>query len=518
MNTKLSADLIINNVSIITMNSKHPTANGVAIADGKFIGLLNKNESWPLTTNGKYIDGKGMTLLPGFIDAHFHLKGEISNNFSISCDRDSVKSIVDIIRLLKNQAETLLKGKWIRAINYDVFHLEEGKHPSRWDLDKASIHHPIRLRHVTRHASVLNSVALAKADIHAHSIDPPGITIERDSVTNEPTGLILGGDAWLSKDIIPPLSINELTIGATKLQKNLLSKGIVAISDATPTNTIFDLQFWSSQIENTWIIPIQFMTNINNYEQMFNFAKKLSGNAANLLKMGPIKVVMESIPEPHPNLEEMTEIAIQATKSNVPLAIHVVEPEMILIGLEAIRQAMSQYPNIHLHHRFEHLSLCPEDFLSEISELGISVVTNPTLIYDHGDRYLHDVDSTLHEWLYRMSSVISSDILLAAGSDAPVANFNPWIGIKTSCTRLTASENILGLNEKVDRMQALKLYTINAAKVTSPENTRGMIYPGYDADFICLKDNPLTCPINDLANITVIETWINGQCVFNRPN
>lgn len=512
----MPADLIIDKVSVITMNPKQPFASGVAIANGKFIGLLDENNTWPLTSNGQYIDGKGMTLLPGFIDTHFHLKGVISKNFSVSCDSSSVKSIADIIRLLKKQSESLLDDTWIRAINYDVFHLDENRHPSRWDLDKASMLHPIRLRHVTRHASVLNSFALTKAGIDAKSIDPPGITIERDSVSNEPTGLIHGGDAWLSKDVIPPLTIDELNFGATKLQKNLLSQGIVAICDATPTNTTFDLQFWSSQIENSWVIPIQFMTNINNYKHMKIFSKKLSYNAAHLLEMGPIKVVMESVPETHPTLNELTEIAMHATKSDIPLAIHVVEPEMIFNGFEAIRQAMNKYPNKHLRHRFEHLSLCPEAFLPEIAELGISVVTNPPLIYDHGDRYLHDVESSMHEWLYRMNSVVESDILLAAGSDAPIANFNPWIGIKTICTRLTASGETLGLNEKLDRMQALKLYTTNAAKVTNWENIRGMIYPGYNADFICLQENPLTCPINDLENITVIETWVNGNLVFSK--
>jgi len=511
---KIPADIVIYNVTVITMNSKNPVVSGVAIAGNKFIGLLDKNDDWPLSSSGQAIDGKGMTLLPGLIDAHFHLKAEISNDFSISCDNHSVKSITEIISLLKYRAKFTLENQWLRAINYDVFYLKECRHPSRWDLDEASTNHPIRLRHVTRHASVLNSRALALAGIHIDSIDPPGVTIERNELTNEPTGLILGGDAWLSKEVIPPLTHDELTIGATQLQNRLLSKGIVAISDATPTNTVFDLKFWSSQIENSWPIPIQFMTSINNYEQMFHFTKKLTNQEAQFLEMGPIKVVIESVPELQPNLEKLTSIAMRATKANIPLAIHVVEPEMILIALEAIRLAMNEYPNRHLRHRLEHLSLCPEAFLKEISDLGISVVTNPPLIYNHGDRYLNDVDSSMHEWLYRMNSVLTANINLAAGSDAPIASLDPWIGIRTSCTRITASGNTLGLNEKLERMQALKLYTTNAAKVIGWETSRGMIYPGYNADFICLTENPLTCTIKQLNNLTVIETWINGKRVF----
>src|SRR5699024_10280419 len=98
-------------------------------------------------------------------------------------------------------------------------------------------------------------------------------------------------------------------------------------------------------------------------------------------------------------------------KQKIPLAIHVVNPEMVAIAIEAIRYAQEE-TKVHLLNRLEHLSLCPESFLEDIAHLQLTVVTNPSLIYDHGDRYLHDVELPFHPWLYRMNSVVEAGIPL----------------------------------------------------------------------------------------------------------
>lgn len=516
MSDNKRADFIIYNVSVITMNPDTPMAYGVAITDKKFIGLLDKNDKykWSLAPNGQYIDGQGMTLLPGFIDAHFHLKAQISKLFSIDSSKHKVSSIGEIIQLIKNHANTLQKETWIRAVNYDPFYLKENRHPTRWDLDKATSKHPIRLRHVTRHVSVLNSKGLKQAGISRHTVDPPGVNVERDLRTNIPTGVIFGGDAWLSKHIVPPLDKTYFNQGVHHLKTLLLSNGIIALQDATPTNTTSDLQFWSNKVEEGWPIKIQLMTEIDNHEQMASFLQHELPNTSTI-QMGPVKVIMESYPQLQPGIEELTYIAIKASERGTPLAIHVVEPEMVTIALEAIKQADPLLKK-EINHRFEHLSLCPDAFLPDIADLGISIVTNPSLLHDHGDRYFTNVHPSEHDWLYRMNSLKKSGIQLAAGSDAPVASLNPFIGIQTACTRSTLSGNILGINEKLDRVQALELYTTGAAKVAGWDRSLGMIYPGYDASFILVDNNPLTCPDQLLANIQVFQTWINGELVYKK--
>ena len=204
MSLYIPADLIIENVTVMTMDPLFPIARGIAVAKGKILGLLHSNQqNWPLAPHGKHLDGEGMFILPGLIDAHCHLRAEISKNLSVSCGKEDASSIPEVIEAIQRRADLTPHKEWVRATGYNPFYLKENRYPTIAELDSATVNHPVRLRHVTRHASVLNSFALRLAGIDRYSTDPPGVKVERDALTNDPTGVIYGGDHWLSQSIIP---------------------------------------------------------------------------------------------------------------------------------------------------------------------------------------------------------------------------------------------------------------------------------------------------------------------------
>ena len=150
------ADLVIENVSVITMDRQFPFANGVAVVNGKIAALLTNNEQkWPIKPGGMRVNGEGMTLLPGLIDAHCHLRAQTSMNLAVPCSRNKINSIEEIILAIREHAKRLPTGTWIRATGYDPFFLTENRHPNRWDLDKAAPNHPVRLRKSDRSHVVL---------------------------------------------------------------------------------------------------------------------------------------------------------------------------------------------------------------------------------------------------------------------------------------------------------------------------------------------------------------------------
>ncbi|WP_050616107.1 amidohydrolase [Bacillus testis] len=512
------ADLVIYNATVLTMDPLHPYAYGVAVAKGKVIGLLDHHDvTWPLSTRGKAVDAKGSVLMPGLIDAHCHLRAQITQQSSVPCDKDHVGCLEDIIRALKQEADQTPKGNWVRGSGYNPFYLKEKRHPTRWDLDKVSQDHPIRLRHITRHASVLNSAALTLAGIGTETLALPGSSIERDP-SGIPTGVIYGADAWLSENVIPPLSTEDLHKGAAQLHTNLLAAGITAVQDATPTNNLFDLSFWSACLQDGWQINIQLMACQENHQQLVSKANPLiSAEQSHLLGIGGIKIVMEANPDLFPTLDKLTKMAIQAAANDLPLAMHAVDPEMICAALEAIQAAKAKHPETRTLFRIEHLSLCPDVLLEGLKQSGAIIVTNPGLLYAHGDRYRKDVPPEEHSWLYRMGSLCRAGIALAAGSDAPVASYNPWIGIYSACTRKTESGHTLAPAEKISRMQALTMYTTAAAKAAGWEKERGMLKAGYIADIISLDRNPLTCPKEELKEMAILTTWIAGEEVYKHP-
>ncbi|MGM9922751.1 MAG: amidohydrolase [Bacillus sp. (in: firmicutes)] len=512
---KIPADTIIENVSVLTMDPSHPYTKGIAIANGLIVGLLDDNAVWPLASAGKRINGEGKTLLPGIIDAHCHLRAQISHNLSVPCGREDVCNIEEIQKAIHERAAYTSPGTWIRAAGYDPFYLYERRHPTRLQLDEAAPNHPVRLRHITRHVSVLNSVALALAGIGADTPDPPGVNIERDGKTGIPTGIIYGGDAWLSQHIVPPLAADELQSGAKLLHQELLCKGITSVQDATPSNTAFDVRFWASCIDEGWTIPIQLMADIHHYKDVMDYCTdQLTSLQKKRLETGAIKVVMEASPDLSPDLNELKKIVIEATQQSLPVAIHVVTPEMVWSALEAIRNAQEMAPDRKIRHRLEHISLCPDAFLPDMAELQIMAVTNPSLVHEHGDRYLADVEQSEHSWLYLMNSLREAGIPLAAGSDAPVASFDPWAGIQAACTRTTNSGKYVNPAEKLSRYQALEMFTSSAARAAGWETKRGMIRPGLHADFLLVDRHPLFCPDKQLSRIQVCQTWIDGTLVF----
>lgn len=516
MSMFIPADLIIENVTVMTMDPLLPTARGIAIAKEKIIGLLHScQENWPLAPHGKRVDGGGMFILPGLIDAHCHLRAEISKSLSVFCGKEDAASIPDLIAAIRSRADQTPQKEWVRATGYNPFYLKENRHPTCSELDSATVNHPVRLRHVTRHASVLNSFALRLAGIDRYSTDPPGVTVERDPLTNDPTGVIYGGDHWLSQHVISPHKPNEWQAGVSRLQAFLLSCGITALIDATPTNTKNDVQFWLAQIKNGWPIVLQFMCDEKHHDELYRFLKnEMPGPMQKHLEIGAIKVVMEANPELYPELNELTRIAVIAAKKDASLAIHVVDPEMTWTAIEAIKRATEILPKSKSIYRFEHLSLCPEAFLDDLKELNIITVTNPSFIWEHGDRYLSEVDPSEHSWLYRLKSLVDKGIPLAAGSDAPVASFNPWKGISTAVNRRTVSGEEIGPAERLSRFQAIQMYSTGAAESAGWKHCRGMLRPGFQADFIVLQDDPLNCSIEQLWTMTTYQTWIGGTLVY----
>ena len=516
MSANPPAELIIDNVQVITMDPLLPSANGIAIAKGKIVGVLHSGQkNWPLAPGGRKIDGGGMFILPGLIDAHCHLRAVLSRRLSVSSGKDDVASVSELIGKIRAHANQLPAGQWVRAGGYNPFYLEENRHPTRHELDFAAPNHPVRLRHVTRHISVLNSFALRLAGISRNSHSPPGMTVERDPHTNEPTGVIYGGDKWLSECIVPPYEPEQWQAGTKQLETFLLSRGITALIDATPTTSIADLKHWLAQMNNGWPITIQFMAEDHNHDMLCRFlTDEIPVHIRGRMQAGAVKVVMEANPELHPSLDELKEIASKAAKKDASLAIHVVDPEMIWTALEAVRNSKEKYPRNRSICRFEHLSLCPDAFLDDLKALDITAVTNPCFIREHGDRYLAEVDPDEYDWLYPMKSLLDKGIRLAAGSDAPVASFSPWAGISAAIDRNTLSGKTIGHDEKLSRYQALNMYTVSAAQSAGWEDCRGMLRPGFQADFIILKESPLHCPAEKLEQMNVHQTWIEGNLVY----
>ena len=175
------ADLIIFNANIITMDPTCPKVKLVAIRNNRILAVgRNQDLKEIKTKTAKIIDCNGKTVLPGFIDAHIHLHSFAESFIALNLEpHNTVRSISDIQKKIRELSQQLPEGTWIRGRGYNEFYLGEKRHPSRWDLDAISTIHPMKLTHRTGHAHVLNSLALKLVGISKETPDPPDGLIER---------------------------------------------------------------------------------------------------------------------------------------------------------------------------------------------------------------------------------------------------------------------------------------------------------------------------------------------------
>jgi len=513
--SKTTANLILFNANVLTMELASPRARMVAIGDGRIIGVGSNEEREAFQGSAtKLINCEGKTVIPGFHDAHMHIFSVISSLLSLDCSPSSASSIVDIQRLIAQKAMQVPAGEWIKGSEYNKFYLEEGRHPNRWDLDKAAPVNPVKLAHRTRYASVLNSQGLALAGITAQTPDPPGGLIDREIGTGEPTGLLFGMNAYLSKHVVPPPEEEELNEGIRSANEILLAAGITSLQDATVHNEPAQWEHLRRIKASGALQPRVTMMFSFDFTEQFEELRDASDEN---LRLGPMKIVIDEISGSlNPSQGILNAMVLSAHSAGFQVAVHAIEDSTVEAALIALEHALQVMPKDDHRHRIEHCSECPDHLLERLKETGAIVVTQPAFLFYNGERYLAEVDPEKLPWLYRMGAWHRNGIRVSASSDAPVIPVNPLSGIYAAVTRKAQSGDILSPQETLTPEQALRMYTMGGAYASFEEGSKGSIAEGKLADLVVLSSDPTTAPSEEIKDITVEKTIIGGVVVWEQ--
>ena len=513
----MTADLILCNGNVITLDSSCPRAQLVAVKDGK-IWVVTRNEDWKELKGSRTltVDCHGGTVLPGFNDAHCHLLALAKRFINLDVTPARVHSISDIQKEIRKLARDLSPGTWISAEGYDEFHLVEKRHPTRWDLDKASQAHPVKLTHRSGHAHVLNSMALALVGISRETPDPIGGIIDRDLETGEPTGLLYDMGDYLGKRI-PPLSEAQLEQGIYLVNQELLSSGITSVQDVSPQNDFSRWQVFQRWKEKGALkCRLSLMLGVEGFIHCQNegLLPRLSNNGIHL---GGVKIILqETMGQLTPSCEELEQIVPRIHQSNLQIAFHAVEERAVDAACAFLECLLGRIPRSGHRHRIEHCSVCKPELARRLALLGAVVVTQPAFIYYHGDRYLCTVPEQDLEYLYPVATLLKAGVKVAAGSDCPVVPLNPLVGIYAAISRRARTGETIALQQRISAPQALRLYTLDAAYAQFRENLWGSITPGKFADLIVLNGDPLRVSTYKISDLQVKMTIIGGEIVWAR--
>jgi len=511
-------DLVLRNAGAITFDPRRPQARTIYIQGGHILKVSGKDVDPKMgLAAAQVIDCRGRTVIPAFHDAHCHVAAYAESLLNIDLSPASVKSIEDIVSRIKAAAATLPAGAWIRCSGYNEFYLEEKRHPTLYDLDRATTDHPVKLTHRSGHAHVLNSTALALAGVTGRSGEPPGGMIERDLETGEPNGLLLDMGPYLA-EMIPRVGDAELEGAVSRAGRTLLSLGITTVQDASPGNgperRARFLDWKKRGLFPPRIVMMSGPGKAGRLQQREEFNEQGIG-----LIRGAVKIMLDEVRGSlNPSQEELNRLVLEIQDQGRQAAIHAVEETTIEAAITALEYAARQRPGKGRRHRLEHCSVCRPAAAARLSRLGAIVVTNPAFIYYSGERYLATVSRGQLSHLYAIKDMLNAGIVVAAGSDAPVAGADPLKGIYAAVTRLAENGRQVAPSQAVSAMDALRLYTVDSAYSCFLEGKLGSLSRGKLADLAVLSGDPLRASDEEVKNLRVEMTLLDGKVVYGRAD
>ena len=511
-------DLLLTNARILRFRGSGGSSDTgfLGVRNGRIsvIGPQSDASRWTgLST--RIIDCQGMTLAPGFIDAHCHLMALGRSLRNVDCRPSAVESILDIQDAIRARAASTPGNGWIRGRGYQEFHLSEKRRPTRWDLDAVVPDRPVRLDHQSGHAMVLNSRALELVGIGFDTPDPTDGIIQRNEA-GVPTGLLLEMADHV-RPYMPKPSPQEAMKALYDASALLLSKGVTSVHDAGPNNGAERWRFFRRAIHSDRPIPrLTMMPGVSHLEEVEAEMDDdaAPGALAHRLSLGTCKLMVTlTTGSLQPPIEELRRLVFQAHEQGRQTAFHAVESEVIEAVAKTLVEAQYKFPRRRLRNRIEHCAEAPPHIIDLVRNSGAVVVTNPGFIYENGGRYIRTTSPYMTPHLYPAGRLRSSGVRVAAGSDAPVTDPNPLISIYSAVTRKTREEEVLGQDQRVGAWKALKMHTLAGAYASFAENDAGSIAVGKLADLVLLDKDPTSVESEEIKDIRVLKTILGGETV-----
>ena len=294
--------------------------------------------------------------------------------------------------------------------------------------------------------------------------------------TGEPSGLLLEMNDVLD-NIIPPLPYEELAPAVAATAQQFLAAGITSICDATHTNGLREWDLFARlQAEGHLPLDVTLMEGVAHIGEM-------PSEPQPRLRRGHVKIMLSEVGGTiTPDEAELARIVAEVHNAGRDVATHAVEERAVAATIAAIEAALHARPRPH-RHRIEHAALLPEGAEARLSRKGITVVTQPAFIAEHGDRYLRDVPPEKHERLYPIADLLGAGVRVAASTDAPVASIDAVSAMAAAITRRTASGALLAPAQAIAFEDAARMWTQRAAEAVGIE-ARGRIAPGLPADLV----------------------------------
>jgi predicted amidohydrolase YtcJ len=553
-----SADLVVIDANVLTVNSSFDRASAVAIKDGVISAVGSDAEIRRLIGPAtRVIDAHGKTVVPGLIESHVHAtgaaRGEAQQPFV------QLGSIGEIQDWTRQRARESRAGTWIQLPRVDVTRIRERRIPNRADLDVAAPEHPavFTWQYANRQLQVLNSAALKAAQITKSTQPPPGGKIHLGA-DGEPDGVAENCGALLLR-FMPARGVPEEKY-LESLETLLHRYNEVGITSIGDRNTGIDGWRTYEKLKEQKRLPVRVTVtiglvtdgSIEGTEKAIHALPFKTGDGDDWVRIGPLKVGVDGgvlygtafMREPYgPSSFSLYGISDPVYRGDIrispdklkniirtghrlgwQMSSHVTGDAGVDAVLDAVEAANADSPIAPRRYNLIHAYFPNDETARRAARLGVCVDTQPAWFYKDGDALAealggHRLTNFIGLQIWRKAGVriaLNSDHMQGFDPNTSLNPYNPFLAMAVAVTRKTEGGQVIGPEQKVTREEALRMVTIDAAWPSFDEKRKGSIEIGKLGDLAILSGDLLKCPEERIKEIRSICTIVSGKVVYER--